>query len=97
MVSQKKIIAKKWRKGSDIEQCQWLYTPNGHKITLDSGDDYFNETKEAIQGYLENVAIKSASKGIRHFEVGNELERFPHPSVLEYIIGKKLIGIICDS
>ena len=67
-------------KNSDIKQCHWLYTPNGYKITLDSGDDDYSKIKKAIKGYLNNVAEKSSAYGLHHYEIGNELERFPHPS-----------------
>ena len=46
--------------------------------------------KRRLRAILKNVAIKSASNGIRHFEVGNELERFPHPSVLGIYNWKKI-------
>ena len=71
-------------KSSDIDQCQWLYTPNGYKIELKDRGDYHEEIYEAVEGYLNVSAEKAASYGVHHFEIGNELERFPHPKIITY-------------
>jgi hypothetical protein len=69
-------------KSSDIEQCQWIYTPNGHKVKLKDSGNYHDEIYDAVKSYLSISAETAAHYGVHHFEIGNELERFPHPGLL---------------
>ena len=37
-------------KKSDIDQCKWIYTPNGHKITLDRDEDNYRDIRQSRLG-----------------------------------------------